>query len=301
MTAMVTVGICVQNGEKTLQQAIDSILKQDYPQDHIKIVIVDDGSTDSTPQIIEAYAKRHGDRIRTYKSGRRGLGASRNLIVNQAEGEYLLFVDADEILTPDYIKIQVQILESNPKLGITAGVFKTVPNNLILNLEVAPHIVNQKSYEKPKSFIWKTEKLVGTGGTTFRLEAIRQVKGFDESIRGAGEDTDLVLRIKKAGWLLQPNTAELYELHGGLSTPYALLKKYYWYGFGCQRSFRKTCNAFSVSRMTPIAGLITGLLYSFPAYKFLRQKTMFLLPLHYGLKLTAWTCGFMKGQLTKMD
>ncbi|MGE5554712.1 MAG: glycosyltransferase [Methanocella sp.] len=301
MTAMVTVGICVRNGEKTLPAAINSILKQNYPQDRIQIIIVDDGSTDSTPQIIETYTKKHGSQIKPYKSSWRGLGAARNLIVNQAEGKYLLFVDADEILTSEYIKLQVQTLENNPRVGITAGVFKTVANNLILNLEVAPHIVNQKSYGKPKSFIWKTEKLVGTGGTTFRLEAIRQVKGFDERIRGAGEDTDLILRIKKAGWLLQPNGAELYELHGGLSTPHALWRKYYWYGFGCQRSFKKTHGAFSVPRMTPLAGLVTGLLYSFPAYKFLRQKAMFLLPLHYGLKLTAWTCGFMKGQLTKID
>ncbi len=297
MTALVTVGICVRNGENMLPAAVDSILAQTYPQSQIQIIIVDDGSTDSTPQIINRYTQMLGDRVKTYKSTWKGLGSARNLIVNKADGQYLLFVDADEILTPNYIEKQVQAMENNPNLGITAGVFRTLPNNLILNLEVAPNIVNQKSYGKPKSFIWKTEKLIGTGGTTFRTQAIRQVNGFDESIKGAGEDTDLVLRIKKAGWLLQPNSAELYELHGGLSTPHALWKKYYWYGYGCQKSFVKTRAAFSVPRMSPLAGFVTGLLYSFPAYRFLRQKQMFLLPIHYGLKLTAWTCGFMKGQL----
>lgn len=297
MTALVTVGICVRNGENMLPAALDSILAQTFPQSQIQIIIVDDGSTDNTPQIIKRYAQLLGDRVKAYKSTWKGLGSARNLIVNRANGEYLLFVDADEILTPQYIEKQVQAMENNPKLGITAGVFRTLPNNLILNLEVAPNIVNQKSYGKPKNFIWKTEKLIGTGGTTFRTQAIRQVNGFDESIKGAGEDTDLVLRIKKAGWLLQPNTAELYELHGGLSTPHALWKKYYWYGYGCQKSFVKTRNAFSVPRMSPLAGFVTGLLYSFPAYRFLRQKQMFLLPIHYGIKLTAWTCGFMKGQL----
>jgi glycosyltransferase involved in cell wall biosynthesis len=297
MTALVTVGICVRNGENLLPAAVDSILTQTYPPSQIQIIIVDDGSTDNTPQIINRYAQLLGDRLKTYKSTWKGLGSARNLIVNRANGEYLLFVDADEILTPQYIEKQVQAMENNPQLGITAGVFRTLPNNLILNLEVAPNIVNQKSYGKPKNFIWKTEKLIGTGGTTFRTQAIRQVNGFDENIKGAGEDTDLVLRIKKAGWLLQPNSAELYELHGGLSTPHGLWKKYYWYGYGCQKSFDKTRDAFSVPRMSPLAGIVTGLLYSFPAYKFLRQKQMFLLPIHYGLKLTAWTCGFMKGQL----
>jgi hypothetical protein len=190
-------------------------------------------------------------------------------------------------------------MEDNPKVGITAGVFKTVPHNFVLNLEVAPNIVNQKSHGKPRSFIWKTEKLIGTGGTAFRTQAIREANGFDTTIKGAGEDLDLVIRIKKAGWLLVANDAELYELHGGLSTPHALLRKYYWYGYGCQRTYNKTGAAFSVPRMTPLAGVVTGLLYSFPAYRYLYQKQMFLLPIHYGLKLSAWTCGFMKGQLQK--
>ncbi len=299
MSVLVTVGICVKNGEKMIPNAIDSILNQNYPQEQIQLILVDDGSTDRTPQILKNYVEQLGGRARAFKSSWQGLGSARNFIVSKSDGKYLLFVDADEILTQDYIKTQVQVMENNPQIGITAGVFKTVPNNLILNLEVAPNIVNQKSYGKPKNFIWKTDKLIGTGGTTFRIQAIKAVNGFDESIRGAGEDINLVLRIKQAGWLVQPNDAELYELHGGLSTPHALWKKYFWYGYGCQRSFQKTRGAFSVPRMSPIAGLVTGLFYSFPAYRFLRKKQMFLLPLHYGWKLTAWTCGFMKGQLQK--
>ena len=58
---------------------------------------------------------------------------------------------------------------------------------------------------------------------------------------------------------------------------------------------KKPVALFQCPRMSPIAGLVTGLLYSFPAYKFLGQKQMFLLPLHYGLKLTAWTCRFHEG------
>jgi glycosyltransferase involved in cell wall biosynthesis len=297
VSVKVTVGICVKNGEKMLPNAIESILNQNYPKEQIQLILVDDGSTDSTPQILEKYVDHYPNQARAFKSSWQGLGSARNFIVDRAEGEYLLFVDADEILTPNYIITQVRVMESNPKVGITAGVFRTVENNLILNLEVAPNIVNHKKFGKPKSFIWKTDKLVGTGGTTFRTRAIRDVKGFDTSIKGAAEDLDLIIRMKRAGWLLSANDGELYELHGGLSTPHALLKKYYWYGYGCQRTYQKTSSAFSVPRMTPIAGLVTGLLYSFPAYRYLHQKSMFLLPIHYGLKLAAWTCGFMKGQL----
>ena len=226
-----------------------------------------------------------------------GLGHARNLIVNEADGEFILFVDADEILTESYVKAQIKVMKNNPRVGITAGTFKTVPGNFFLSLEVAPYIVNQKNYGKPKSLIWNNDKLIGTGGTTFRVKAVRQAGGFDEKIKGAGEDTDLILRIKKAGWQLKPNMAELYELHNGLSKPKDLWKKYFWYGYGCQKSFKQTRRAFSLPRMTPMVAFVTGVFYSFPAYKFLYQKQVFLLPLHFGFKHIAWTFGFMKGQI----
>jgi glycosyltransferase involved in cell wall biosynthesis len=297
MSSLVTVGICVRNGESTLQNAVESILNQTYPKKLIQIIIVDDGSTDHTPQIINRYTAALTDRVKAFKSTWKGLGSARNQIVNAADGEFILFVDSDEILTPKYIQKQVEIMKQSPQVAITAGVFKTVEGNFILNLEVAPFIVNQKSYGKPKSFIWKTDKLIGTGGTTFRAAVIRQVGGFDEAIKGAGEDTDLILRIKKAGWQLIPNSAELIELHGGLSKPKDLWRKYFWYGYGCKKSFCRTRGAFSFPRMSPLAGLVTGVFYSFPAYRFLRKKQMFLLPIHYGFKHTAWTLGFMKAQL----
>jgi hypothetical protein len=101
----------------------------------------------------------------------------------------------------------------------------------------------------------------------------------------------------RVGWQIKPNNAELIELHGGLSKPKDLWKKYFWYGYGSQRSFRQIGSSFSLPRMSPMAGFVTGLFYSFPAYRVLRKKQVFLLPLHFGLKLTAWTFGFMKGQL----
>ncbi|MDR1992015.1 MAG: glycosyltransferase [Nitrososphaerota archaeon] len=296
MTPFLTVGICVRNGETLLSEAIESVLRQEYPKEKLQIIFVDDGSQDNTPKIIRKYTALLGQRAKTFKTSCQGLGHARNYIVNNADGEYILFVDADEILTPNYIKAQVEVMQKNPQVGITAGVFKIVPGNLMLNLEIAPHIVNQKNFGKPKSFIWKTDKLVGTGGTTFRTSAVRQVHGFDENIKGAGEDTDLILRMRKAGWLLEPNAAELFELHSGLSRPSELWQKYYWYGYGCQKSFQQTCGGFSFLRMSPMAGVVSGIFYLFPAYRFLRQKQMFLLPLHFGFKHVAWMFGFMWGQ-----
>ncbi len=297
METLVTVGICVRNGENMLQNAVESVINQDFPSEQLQVIFVDDESEDRTPKIIEDYMRFFGKRAKFFQNSRKGLGHARNLVVNNADGDYLLFVDADEILTRGYVKAQLEVMENFPQVGVTAGLFKTVPDNMILNFEVIPYIVNQRNYLKPRSFIWKTDKLIGTGGTTFRLKALKQVNGFDERIKGSSEDTDLVLRIKKVGWLIRPNTAELTELHGGLSRPKDLWKKYFWHGYGCQRTIRQTREAFSIPRMSPIAGLVAGVFYSFQAYRFLHQKRVFLLPFHFGLKLTAWTFGFIKGQI----
>ncbi|MGA2385815.1 MAG: glycosyltransferase [Candidatus Bathyarchaeia archaeon] len=297
METLVTVGICVRNGENMLRNAVESVINQDFPHERLQIIFVDDGSRDKTSKIIKDYTRVLGEKAKFFQNSSRGLGHARNLIVNNADGRYLLFVDADEVLTSGYVKEQISVMEKNPKVGVTAGIFKIVPDNMMLNLEVIPNIVDQLNFLKPRSFIWKTDKLIGAGGSTFRVKALRQVNGFDERISGSGEDTDLVFRIRKAGWLIRPNTAELIELHGGLSKPKDLWKKYFWYGYGSQRTFRQTKGAFSLPRMTPIGGFVAGIFYSFQAYRFLGKKTVFLLPFHYGLKRAAWTFGFMKGQI----
>ncbi len=299
MKPLVTVGICVRNGEHMLRDAVESVLTQNFPQDQLQVVFVDDGSEDSTSKIISEYVSLLGNQAKAFRTPWRGLGYARNLVIDNADGEYVLFVDCDQIIKSNYIKTQVEVLEKNPKVAITAGTFKTVPNNLILNLEITPFIVDQLRYSQPRTFIWKTEKVIGTGGTTFRISALKQAGGFDEGIKGAAEDIELVLRIKKVGWQYRPNNAALYELHGGMSKPSDLWKKYFWYGYGCQRTYSQTRDAFSILRMTPMAGFVAGVFYSFPAYRLLSQKIVFLLPLHFTLKLTAWTMGFIKGQIGK--
>ena len=297
MSFLVTVGICVRNGQSLLPKAVDSILSQNFPQEKIQVIFVDDGSTDQTPQIISHYLKILGGRGKAFKSTCVGMGDARNLIVNATDGKYLLFVDADEILMPNYMKDQIDLLEKNPDVGVTAGIFKMVPGNVILNLEITPYIVNQINFGQSKSLFLGNDKLMGTGGTAFRTQAIRQVNGFDESIHGAGEDLNLIIRIRDAGWKIKPNKSEFYELHSGLSKPKDLWRKYYWYGYSTHKSFQQIRHVFSLPFMTPPAGVVTGVFYSMSAYRAVHKKEVFLLPLHFGFKLTAWVLGFMKGQL----
>jgi glycosyltransferase involved in cell wall biosynthesis len=296
-TPIITIGMCARNSGNTLSIALDSIINQDFSHKEMQLILIDDGSEDNTFHIMNKYAQKTNIKTKVIHTDWQGLGPARNLIIKKADGDFILWVDADEILSKSYVRKQVEYLTNNPAVGITAGVFGLVPRKLILNLEIIPFIIAHYDFEQPASFLWKTERLLGTGGSTFRVEALKQVNGFCSNLTGAGEDVEVAQRIKKVGWLIKPNDALFFELHGGMSSYKDLWIKYSWRGLGCQKIYRKNQGLFSFVRMNPIAGIITGFLLSIRGYKLLHQKKVFLLPIHFGIKMTAWSFGFIKGQV----
>ena len=86
----------VFNAEKTLEKTLRSILKQ--LSSEVEVVVVDDGSTDSTPMILSRFASEHGDRFHVIRQENAGAAAARNTAIEQATGDYLAFVDADDRL-----------------------------------------------------------------------------------------------------------------------------------------------------------------------------------------------------------
>jgi len=298
MKPIVSVGMCLRNNEKTLRDTINSVIKQDFPHELMEMIVVDGCSQDQTLSIIKETLSKADIKVRIF-SENKGLGFARNIVFNNANGEYIIWVDGDQILPADYVRKQVEFMNHNPSVGITAGIIGILPGNPILTLELIPAIIDRMRMRnrQPRSFLWKTERLIGDGGATFRVNALRQVNGFDSHLN-AGMDQDVARRIKDAGWLIRLNSAIFYELHGGMSTLKDLCNKYIWYGDGLQSLYRKNRKLFSLPRMCPPAGFIAGFLYSLIAYKVLHRKMVFLLPFHFALKMTAWSLGFIKSQIT---
>lgn len=300
MRTIVTIGMCVRNCENLLGDAVSSVIEQDFPHELMEIVFVDDGSEDKTLQTIQDYVSRTDIKAKVFHTKWTGLGPARQLAFSNAEGKYILWVDGDEILSKNYVREQVEFMEKNPKVGITSGAVRSYDKSLILKLDLVPITVDRMLFEKPKSFLWKTRKLPGTGGATFRVEALRQVKGFDERITGAGEDMDVAKRIAAANWSIKYNDAVFYERRMNMLTITDLLKKYFWYGCGSYSFYLKDRTIVSLSRMTPPAGFVTGFFYSILAYKLMHQKAVFLLPSFFSLKMTAWCLGFIKSQIANV-
>jgi glycosyltransferase involved in cell wall biosynthesis len=110
------------NSERTLRAAVESVLTQSFRD--FELVVVDDGSTDATKRIAESFGDR---RIRIISSGRNeGISASRNKAVAAAEGEYLAWLDSDDVAKPNRLGTQASFLDAHPSVGFCHSNFEEI-------------------------------------------------------------------------------------------------------------------------------------------------------------------------------
>ncbi|MEM1582431.1 MAG: glycosyltransferase [Candidatus Bathyarchaeia archaeon] len=285
MKPKVTIGICVRNGASTIRDAIESVMTQDYPHELMEVIFVDDGSTDNTFSIINDYVSKMNMKVKVFHHKWGGLGYSRNVVVNNAEGEYIVWVDADMILPFNHVRKQVEFMEKNPQVGLAKARYGILPGaNIFEILENIPFILYDCKNGSLES------KLPGTGGAIFRVQAIRQVGGFDSKLVGTGEDQDVAFRIMKAGWSIKRSDAIFYERRSKSWSE--IWKKWFWYGLGDYDLYYKNRHIFSLFGMNPLAGFIKGLLLIADSYRLGYQKYAFILPFHQAFQKIAWCIGF---------
>ena len=280
----VTIGVCVRNGEDHIRDAINSIIGQDFPHELMEVIFVDDGSEDRTLSIIESYVPKMNMQMKVFHHEWKGLGETRNVVVNNANGEYIIWVDCDMKLTRDFVRKQVGFMDRNEKVAVARGRFRGLPSNsLVATLENLEWIAIDYLANKEENM---DEKLHFCGGSIYRVDALRNVGGFDDRIKGAGEDEDIEYRLRKAGWLVTEG-AKVIFYEKRKDTWKALWNQYFWYGFSAHLipDNKKTMNTQS---------LLVQLLYSKTAYKLTGRKIAFLLPFQYCFKAIAFFAGFLK-------
>ena len=287
---IVTIGICARNADEILPTAIESVVKQNFPHELMEIIFVDDGSEDDTLKVIREYASSIDITSRIFSIKWSGLGKARNIVIENARGEYVTWLDSDEILENDFLRKQFEFIEHHPAAGVvTAKLGIPSEHNPVLVLELIPMAVeySRQNWANPS-------KMPGTGGTTYSVRAAHQTGGFDENMARGGEDVDMAGRIGKAGWQILKGNAVFYENHGGLSTWKGLWQRYLVQGKYCRRLHSKTNRFISLYRMNPVASFVAGVSYTVIGYRTTRLKIAFLLPFHFVFKMTAWFYGFSK-------
>lgn len=119
--------IPVYNRSRFLQESIESVLSQTYRP--IEIVIVDDGSTDDTPQLIRKLAEKASGLIRSIRIENCGPGGAREAGLRISNGEFIQYLDSDDLLMPRKFEVQIEALRRNPGCGVAYGITSLIDEN----------------------------------------------------------------------------------------------------------------------------------------------------------------------------
>lgn len=200
------------NAETWISECLDSVIAQTYRP--LEVIVIDDGSTDSSLKIIQRCATQYPDLIRYESTSNRGACTARNTGFRTSRGEYVMFLDADDVIEPTAIAELVYALH-NTDYGIAACNWRYLRHSRDkLAVFGAPR--------SPKNLNDIERELAGyynpLGSLLFTQTAVTSVGGWDESL-SAFQDVDLKLRCLLQGIkLVRINQIGFfYRLHDGIS------------------------------------------------------------------------------------
>ena len=179
----VSVIIPTYNRARVIKEAIDSVLNQEY--ENYELIVVDDGSTDNTGEILKAY----GSDICVLRQENKGVSAARNRGVAKAKGGFIAFLDSDDLWLPEKLTTQINFLKSNPE----ALICQTEEIWIRKGKRVNP----KKRHSKFSGMIFEQSLvlcIVSPSAVMMRKSLFEMVGLFDENLP-ACEDYDLWLRI----------------------------------------------------------------------------------------------------------
>jgi glycosyltransferase involved in cell wall biosynthesis len=291
----VTVGFCVKNCDEFIEETLNSVYEQNYPHALLELVFVDDGSKDKTLDVVSRFVPEMGIPAKMFHTSWKGLGHARNLVVANAAGEYILWVDGDMLLSKNFISELVAFIKEHPEMGIVKGKQSLIPGgNLLSTLETysraASRMVNYQDKNAPS-------QALGTGGAIYRVDAAKQVGGFDENLRGYGEDWDIELRFRNAGWSLCAIPVEFSDYERFPMSWNRLWCRYWLRGYYSHYFLHKNAGLLKLLRMFPLLASVNGLIYARKVFAITKQKIVFLLPFEHFFKMSAWYVGFVKSHL----
>jgi GT2 family glycosyltransferase len=193
----ITIVIPTYNRSHFLVRSLASLVSQDYPRDRLEVLVVDDGSKDQTPEILEKF-RAENPCFRYLRQNNHGPAAARNAGIKEAHGDIILFMD-DDCIAAERWAYELTRPYKDPNVGGVAGRVQFVaPDDNIANRCAARYA----GIGQPVDTNGEIEFFV-TANASFRRAALEEVGGFDTAFPyAAQEDFDLSYRIKQRGWNL---------------------------------------------------------------------------------------------------
>jgi glycosyltransferase involved in cell wall biosynthesis len=170
--------------------ALESVFSQTF--DDWQILLVDDGSTDNTAQVVAPFLERFGPKIKYIHQENRGLPAARNTAIRSSTTEFLALLDADDVWLPCRLQESVTIMRERPQAGLSYGGIIGIDHEGTPSGTFEGNRRHAEGRIAPQIYMRKVDLPCPT--ITFRRRCIEEVGLFDETMR-ATEDRDLCLRI----------------------------------------------------------------------------------------------------------
>jgi glycosyltransferase involved in cell wall biosynthesis len=190
--ALVSIVVCAYNNWPDLEMTIESALQQTYQP--LEVIVVDNSSTDATANEV---LKRFGGRIQYIRQPNKGDAGAYNTGYGIARGEYIQFVDGDDVLAPNKVQKQVGVFQTNPELDIVYGDIRQFQTGA--GAAAWEDIATRPEEDILKVFITPRNGWTGIGslGVLFRRRALEIVGSWDEQLYIS--DLDYWLRAARAG------------------------------------------------------------------------------------------------------
>jgi len=201
------------NHERFIAQAIESVLAQDFPASEMEIVVVDDGSTDSTGTIVQNYAPR----VRYLRKANGGQASAFNAGVREASGEIVAFLDGDDWWVKEKLRVVVETFEKNPNVGAVghglyevdeAGVrrFTNVPDRTYRN--ALRTLEEGVAFRELRSFL-------GTSRLAIRKSVLDRVLPLPLEMVIEADEFLAAVAVAHGGALVLDQPLTCYRLHSG--------------------------------------------------------------------------------------
>ena len=184
----VSIVIPCYNVAAWLPKSMASALAGSHPD--TEIIAVDDGSTDGTIDLLRGYAERHPEQVRVLLQPNRGASAARNAGLRECTGEYVQFLDADDVLHPDKIRDQVVLAQRDGSPELIVGDYCAVmPNGLLVR--------NQALCDRPWMALIRT-RMGTTSANLWRRDAVLAAGGWPEEL-ASSQDYALMFAMLRNG------------------------------------------------------------------------------------------------------